>query len=393
MIDYSILINYNQLGILKMALSNPRDGCSIGFHTYGNYSEEVTVGSRKNIIWSSIKHLCSSEVADGYLKSVHSISNSKKRSSIAKNIRIYINHAFNFYSCAEHSSPDTAPLLYYYSYLNLAKALCEIKHPPFHKLPESRRHGLRWQPDPNYLVDMLSEKVNLSSRGVWHVLWETITGGQVTATNQTQFQIRDLFSCCPGTTIEYERTFGMDNRLISLCDPEIKLDHDDKELWLVFSVERDNLKTQKLSRNKFINQIANSIDQYRQVKSGDDFHWTFELTIPKKVTSNDFTYLRNLLQPEIRAMNLFVHPGTDGLYYSIPDQSGFPIRLPQLLLVYTIVFWLGSLVRYDPHSLIDLQQSRFWILIDGFITQSCLWLLELFEWELYKTETFLTAIG
>jgi hypothetical protein len=61
------------------------------------------------------------------------------------------------------------------------------------------------------------------------------------------------------------------------------------------------------------------------------------------------------------------------------------------MVLYTLTFWLGSLVRYDPHSLSDLMNSRYWELIDGFMNQSRIWLLELFEWEFYKTQTILTS--
>jgi hypothetical protein len=77
------------------------------------------------------------------------------------------------------------------------------------------------------------------------------------------------------------------------------------------------------------------------------------------------------------------------LNYFIPLQSRLPLVMPQLLVYYTILFWLGSLVRYDPHSVNALMDSEYWILIDGFMSQSRLWLLELFEWAYYKAETTL----
>jgi hypothetical protein len=54
-------------------------------------------------------------------------------------------------------------------------------------------------------------------------------------------------------------------------------------------------------------------------------------------------------------MNLFAHLAFNEMQYSIPDQRKLPIKLPQLLVLYTLMFWLGSLVRYDPHSIGDLQ--------------------------------------
>jgi hypothetical protein len=79
------------------------------------------------------------------------------------------------------------------------------------------------------------------------------------------------------------------------------------------------------------------------------------------------------------------------MLYSSPLQESLPIRLPQLMVSYTILFWLGSLVRYDPHSVHALIDSPFWMLIEGFMSQSRLWLLELFQWALFRKQTTLLA--
>ncbi|HXY03177.1 MAG TPA: YaaC family protein, partial [Terriglobales bacterium] len=96
------------------------------------------------------------------------------------------------------------------------------------------------------------------------------------------------------------------------------------------------------------------------------------------------------LQTDILRLNLFAHLGRESkLGYYIPVQAGLPLRMPQLMVSYTILFWLGSLVRYDPHSVDALKDSEYWTLIDGFMSQSRLWLLELFEWAFYQAETTL----
>ena len=64
--------------------------------------------------------------------------------------------------------------------------------------------------------------------------------------------------------------------------------------------------------------------------------------------------------------------------HSIALKKHLPLRMPQIMVSYTLLFGLGSLVRYDPHGVYQLIYSPYWILIDGFITQSCVWLLELF---------------
>jgi hypothetical protein len=128
------------------------------------------------------------------------------------------------------------------------------------------------------------------------------------------------------------------------------------------------------------------------VRSTDEELRAFELENPKKIPATPKGPLQELVAPEVRAMNPFAYLESDGPKYAIPIQTHLPIQLPQLLVLYSLMFWLGSLVRYDPHSVAQLQDTEHWILIDGFINQSRLWLLELFEWELYRFETTLHSV-
>ena len=135
-----------------------------------------------------------------------------------------------------------------------------------------------------------------------------------------------------------------------------------------------------------------SASTYRQVESSNRDLWTFEFQTPKSAPYEPDRVPFDLVEGEIKAMYLVAYQTTNGLEYALPVQARLPIRLPQIMVLYTLIFWLGSLVRYDPHSVADLQDSEHWTLIDGFMNQSRIWLLELFEWEFYKTETLLRSV-
>lgn len=375
-----------------MALPKARDGVSQGFHLYSDIKKESTRANREQIVWSSIKHLCASEVADLILHNTYGITNKQLRNKVATNIKLYVNQAFDFYSAALKSEINTSPLLYYYCFLNLAKALCEIKHPNFHRMQECYRHGISWRANPQYLVNVDRDSVYLSNRGVWHILLEKISGQAINILNPTYLRIKDLLSCCPELSTEYERVFIEPSKYIDLIEPDILFDNINNELWTKFSVYRNELKYFRLSRHKFNSIISNGNNWYRQVKSTESHLLTFELAIPKQLQTNSPQTYSSLLEFEIKSMNLFVHPGTDDLNYFVPIQISLPVKIPQLLLLYTLIFWLGSLVRYDPHSIAYLRESRFWMIIDGFLSQSRLCLLELFEWEFYQVSTYLEYV-
>jgi hypothetical protein len=375
-----------------MTLPEPRQGKSFGFQIHPDASYEGTLGSPEKIIWSSIRYLCARDVVDPLLYSVHSVKRANVRSKIARNIKLYVTQAYDFYEAARSAESDTAPLLYYYSFLNLAKSICEIHRPAFHRTPESYRHGLSWKPSRHYLVNMETESLTVGTRGVWHVLLESITGHTKRISNPLKLKIKDLFALCPETGIEYQRAYHESNRLIDLKDPYILVDMDKNEVWIRFGIQKKELKELRLSRKRLLNLIKLPSGGYKQVRSDDNQLWLFELEKAKKCKPEGMEITFQPIKPEIDAMNLFAHLAFDKMYYSIPIQTRLPIRMPQLVVLYTLVFWLSSLVRYDPHSVISLQDSKFWVLIDGFMNQSRIWLLELFEWHLYKTETVLRYV-
>ncbi len=370
-----------------MPIPIQRKGIPGDFHIYPDYDRETTMGNREQVTWTSIRHLCASEIAHRTLKDIHGITDRKTRAIIIANIKLYIIQAFEFYTSASNVDSNTSPLFYYYSFMNLAKALCEIKHADFRKMDESYRHGLSWRPNSmGQLVQMQNESVTISTRGIWHVLSEILTGKPCTAQNPTNFMIKDLFSLCPEINTEFERAYYQESRLIVLEKLGF-LYRESSEIWLKLSLFKQTLKEQKLTIPQFLELISNTNYKFIRVQDERPEYFTFESKTIKTVPPQNSGFWYALLIPEIRKMNLFVHPEVESMEYFVPIQNRLPIQLHQLVLLYTIVFWLGSLVRYDPQSVSYLQDSRYWMLVEGFLSQSRLLLLELFEWEFYQKET------
>lgn len=371
-----------------MPLYNPRTGESIGFNAYPIISDQGTLGNPEHIIWSSIRHLCSRGVAEDIASRLHGVKRVGDIKAVSRNLKLYIQQAHEFYEAAQSAKANTAPLIYYYSFLNLAKALCEIRKPGFHKRKECYGHGISWRPNPNFLVNLEKEVVSLSYAGVWHALWETLTQSTFSTPKGTKLSVKDMFLYCPEVSVEAYRAFGKDSKLISLINPDMLFDSAAKESWIRFSINRQELRQNRLTASNFINTILTSRTGYSEVRSDQSALRTFESLTPIKGTDGD--KVLKTLHSDVMGMNLFSHLNRGNkIDYSIPLQHHLPLRMPQIMVLYSILFWLGSLVRYDPHSLHELRESHHWSLIDGFMSQSRLWLLEQFEWSLYQTETTL----
>jgi hypothetical protein len=371
-----------------MPLPEPRKGKALGFGLYPDADWESTLGIPEAIIWSGIHHLYSRSAAEYYAAEVHGIARKNDRATVATSVKLYVQQASEFYEAAATAKPNTAPLIYYYSFLNLAKALCEFRNPRFHSRPECYAHGLSWRPDPQKVVNLEKETVTLRGRGVWQVLWETMTKLPYSAANPTQIPVQKLFSYCHEISAEYGRVMGFPTPLVPVKEPQVFVDEELRESWLRFSVERTEFKDHRLSAPKLISQIRIARSSYVEVKSKKKNMRTFQSETAKKMRRRETVF--SGLEGDILGLNLFASLDRDrDLRYSIPLQGPLPLRLPQLMVSYTILFWLGSLVRYDPHSVYELMDSPFWILIDGFMSQSRVWLLELFWWALFRKETTL----
>jgi YaaC-like Protein len=204
----------------------------------------------------------------------------------------------------------------------------------------------------------------------------------------TRLQIKKLFSYCPEIYAEFGRLFGGPKSLLDLTDPKVLYDEVTREAWLRFSVGKFHLKQVGLSVPALISQVRTARSGYVEVKSADDSLRVFQSEIAKSMAKGETPW--STLASDVTGFNGFAFLGRNGnMTYHFPVQT-FPFRIPQLLVSYTLLFWLGSLVRYDPHRVQQLMDSEEWILIDGFMSQSRLWLLELFEWAFYQVETKLT---
>jgi hypothetical protein len=237
------------------------------------------------------------------------------------------------------------------------------------------------------MVDPEKEEVSLTTRGMWHALWEALMHQTCRVPNPTRLRIRDLLSYCPEVSVEYSRAFGRNQRFLDLEKPNLVFDASKREAWIRFSVHRFDFQLQRVTAPAILSQIATPRSNYLEVKSDAREFRVFESAKPIAVARSQPAH--EALREDVLALNAFTHFGRTELHYFLPVQTTLPLRLPQAIVLYTILFWLGSLVRYDPHSVASLMESGYWILIDGFMSQSRLWLLEQFEWAIYQTETTL----
>jgi hypothetical protein len=374
-----------------MPLAQHRDGEPNGFHSLPSFDLETTLGEPETIVWSSIRHL-GSHAAAAYTAGAHGHTHKRIRETIARNVKLYIGQAHEFYEAAKDAKPNTAPLLYYYAFLNLAKALCEFKKPKLHERIECYSHGISWRPNPKKLVRFRTEYLTLRQNGMWQALWAALMAVACPVPPNVRLHIQTLFSYCPDIGAEFGRSCGYERlNLIALDSPNVMYDKQRREAWVSFSVKRWRFRAAKISAPTFLRQISVTGNAYTEVHSAEPKELRrFESATVKSVPHVDDVH--SAFANEIRAFSLVSHMVLEQkLGYSVPVQRALRYPIPQILAGYSILFWLGSLVRYDPHSVQYLMDSHYWVLVDGFMSQCRPWLLEQFRWVLYNEEITLTT--
>jgi hypothetical protein len=210
------------------------------------------------------------------------------------------------------------------------------------------------------------------------------------APNPTSLSVLKLFSYCPEVGVEFAKLYGEAGSWVWLENLDAIYNERAREVWLKFSIMRSQIRDSGFSAAALLAQMSTPRSTYAEVKSGGNEFRTFQSATPARLRGRATPY--SALRDDILGLNLITLPGQGpNLEYRVPLQDRLPLRMPQLMVSYTLLFWLGSLVRYDPHSVYELIDSPDWILIDGFMTQSRPWLLELFQWALYRKQTILRA--
>jgi hypothetical protein len=227
---------------------------------------------------------------------------------------------------------------------------------------------------------------------MWQALWAALMTVACPIPLNTRLQIQALFSYCPDIGAEFGRSCGYERlNLITLESPNVMYDKQQHEAWLSFSIKRWEFRAARISAPTFLRQISVAGNAYTEVLSAEPKELrSFQSSAVKLVPNVDDVH--DALASEIRAFSLVSHLAQEQkLRYLVPVQRSVPYPIPQILVSYSILFWLGSLVRYDPHSVEYLMDSHYWVLVDGFMSQCRLWLLEQFGWALYNEEMTLTT--
>jgi hypothetical protein len=275
----------------------------------------------------------------------------------------FLEQAQNFYQIASnsHLSP-TKPLLFYYSFLNLVKALALVKGTQVsygravHGLSESTPSGGKEFHDSEVTVTWKGPSPRL-----FNDLKATLTGktdpkGRVYTLKNVMPQL------VPGHRVWCAAT-GAAERFVEIQRVDFRFNDVTKEVWLELNIFSDDLTRFGITRTRLL--AESGLDKlFREVSPsetvGDRTLIKFEQIKSIKYTgrpSDKVADLVKILKPYLWFSVMTVPPFRKSYLYLCPPAEKKDM-LSQVMSIYLVFFYLGSVTRYRPNLFQEIFESK-----------------------------------
>jgi hypothetical protein len=271
----------------------------------------------------------------------------------------FIRQAQEYFRAAEAAHAiETKPVLYYYSFLNLAKALGLARKQP--NLIGTVHHGLHhdYVAGERITTAKLRAHSNTGTKtNVFDVLHSLLTERSLasnTALEVSQLMPQSIIGhrlwCEAGGASRRERFLHVSK--LALLEDEAN-----RTIWITIELPRDTLQRHR----RTLVQVARDCDlqpDWRPVTDGIGIDGRpcrrFEQTNPITYShraADEVVSLVRLIKPKLRRTILGASPYRRYYLYMAPAGEQ---RLPQLLVVHALMFFLGSIARYRPSYLLSI---------------------------------------
>ncbi len=289
---------------------------------------------------------------------------------LRKTAQSFCAQAEDFYKTSFHANELYAkPLLLYYSMLNLAKAFilttnnATADYRPDHGLSESARprqsagaiiktvlRGNRRSAFDDFLYAVSGRRLgNNHQFRLGHLLPQILTGHRVW--------------CAAASAAE---------RFVGVDDLQFLTGPNDRSIWIRVSLREDDVRRLNLSYAQLLRRtllgpgwrIARPDRKAKCI--------CIEKATPHRYThrpSDHLIHVVNELRKALWTSVLLVPPYAKYYLYVTPPAERTH-TLPQLLSIYAIMFFLGSITRYRPHHFEAIHNGPYGAPIEGFLNEA-----------------------
>jgi len=252
----------------------------------------------------------------------------------------------NFYTAAENSPIKSRPLLYYYSFLNLAKVAINLdkqygRARYMHGLGENH-HG-RFSSSTITISQKKTYLKNVSSE-----LLESLDGINLTA--DVTINIKDHLAHCVGVHRAYSEIYNIDEYFYRIKD------------WKIYKLAKKYCFKAKVLANHEDVLSLRAIG-YNIIEEEGIYYWSEEITTTSYSTTRNSYFL---LSQHLRSKGVWYFIGNDGYTMYLSKHS--TNRYAPEIIIYNTMFFLGSITRYHPYMFERLFSDKEQWLMSEFLT-------------------------
>jgi hypothetical protein len=283
----------------------------------------------------------------------------------------YIDQAFDFFEAAANPRKSSRPLLYYYSFLNLAKVV--ILHKRGVRLPLAVKHGLRdAKANVKKRLRFEGQKVQFSNidRGSHSEFFPELilTLGGSAALCGRSFRVVDLLGQIPGIHRTYCSVVRTRPNFMPI--KEIEFFSDGKKVWALLRIEsskKDKDVGDALPELRRRDKFKSLFHQVTPDKKDKDETWFMTDQVPGSGRGIDKAIER--ISRELRSIGIYAILTHHGYRYYLANISP-KCLVPQLCSIYAVMFYLGSITRYKPHDFEKIVSRNYeWLVAEFLETQ------------------------
>lgn len=257
-----------------------------------------------------------------------------------------LEQAKNFYIAAENSPIKSRPLLFYYSFLNLAKVAINLEkrygRADYRHGLEANHHG-RFSSSVIKVHQKKGYVKNISSE-----LQEALDG--TTLTIDLNINIKDYLAHCVGVHRAYSEIYNIDELFYRIEDFKIYK-----------NAKKYCFKAKLIATTADIPSLT--AIGYNIIEEDGIYYWREEITTTSYSTTRNSYYL---LSQHLRTKGIWYFIGNDG--YTMYISKHATNRYSPETIIYNSMFFLGSITRYHPYMFERLFTDKEQWLMSEFLT-------------------------
>jgi hypothetical protein len=261
----------------------------------------------------------------------------------------FLRQAREFFRAAEAAdTPESRPLLFYYSFMNLAKALAVVRGRP--NIVGKAVHGVAHDGNHGHTVSTAQLQLQASQTHRVSVLDELHLALTGTGIPLTPVKVSDLAIHSVVGHRLWAHALDRKERFISVETIRVLHDNAGKRVWSTIAVPTEVLKKRHWSARDVL-KMGRLEDSFRIVKA-DDSSRVFEMIDPVTYTGRAADVVMDVVRSTRHHLWQTVTSAPPYRRYYLYLSNDTESRLPQVVAVYMLLFWLGSLTRYQPVELL-----------------------------------------